>query len=281
MKGTDVVNRRPSLRTALVCGDAGAIALLRPRVGVLAAHVRHPHAWVTAVGADRALAELSSAALWVAAVWLAVGLLAGLAASLPGAAGRWAGRVGRALLPRAVRGLVAGSAGLGVLLAPVAVGASTPTGPAGPNGAGTGWGQPASVPAPAWPVSPARTAPSEPSQSAAPTTASVPAPIWPSSTGPPPPPPTTGSPPKRAPAPQHEPEPRATRPATATPAQRVDVQAGDCLWLIASRRLGPAASAADVAAEWPRWYAANKAVIGADPAVIRPGEVLQPPPAGT
>jgi resuscitation-promoting factor RpfA len=272
-----VVNRRSALLTALVCGDGGAIGLLRPRLGLLAAHLQHPHAWVTAAGADRALAQLSSAALWFAAVWLAVGLLAGVAASLPGAAGRCVERVGRALLPRAVRGLIAGSAGLGVLLAPVAVGASTPTGPAGPTGTATSSGQPASVPAPAWPISPAGTPPSEPSVSPAPTTASVPAPIWPSSTGPTPAAPAIGSTPKQAPAPA----PHATRPATASPAHGVDVRAGDCLWLIASRRLGPAASAADVAAEWPRWYAANKAVIGADPAVIRPGEVLQPPAAGT
>jgi nucleoid-associated protein YgaU len=92
--------------------------------------------------------------------------------------------------------------------------------------------------------------------------------------------PKTPSPPKDS----HKPAPRrlpSAGPASTSPDDGVLVHAGDCLWLIASRRLGPEASTADVAAEWPRWYAANKTVIGADPAVIHPGEVLQPPPAGT
>ena len=40
---------------------------------------------------------------------------------------------------------------------------------------------------------------------------------------------------------------------------------------IVARRLGPSASAAQIDAEWPRWYAANRARIGADPDLIRPG----------
>ena len=61
--------------------------------------------------------------------------------------------------------------------------------------------------------------------------------------------------------------------------QRVRVRPGDSLWLIAAHRLGPDASDADVAADWPRWYAANRAVIGDDPSLIEPGQVLQAPPA--
>jgi nucleoid-associated protein YgaU len=57
----------------------------------------------------------------------------------------------------------------------------------------------------------------------------------------------------------------------------VQVRAGDCLWLIAARRLGPGATPAQVAASWPAWYAANRSVIGADPRVVRPGELLVPP----
>jgi hypothetical protein len=75
-------------------------------------------------------------------------------------------------------------------------------------------------------------------------------------------------------------EPRSSA-AGASPADSgsVQVRPGDCLWLIAARRLGPGASAADVAREWPRWYALNQDVIGGDPAVIRPGVALVPPPA--
>ncbi len=55
------------------------------------------------------------------------------------------------------------------------------------------------------------------------------------------------------------------------------VRRGDALWDIAARHLGPSATAADIAREWPRWYHANRSVIGNDPALIRPGELLVPP----
>jgi hypothetical protein len=60
----------------------------------------------------------------------------------------------------------------------------------------------------------------------------------------------------------------------------VVVKAGDSLWSIASSRLGPFATDLDVALSWPKWYAANRATIGADPAVLLPGQVLQPPLPG-
>jgi nucleoid-associated protein YgaU len=60
----------------------------------------------------------------------------------------------------------------------------------------------------------------------------------------------------------------------------VVVRRGDTLWDIAARYLGPDASAAEVAGEWPRWYRANRAVIGADPDLLIPGERLVPPPGG-
>lgn len=55
------------------------------------------------------------------------------------------------------------------------------------------------------------------------------------------------------------------------------VAPGDSLWLIASRRLGPEASDAAISAEWRRWYAANRGVVGADPNVIHPGQSLHAP----
>ena len=39
----------------------------------------------------------------------------------------------------------------------------------------------------------------------------------------------------------------------------------------------PMPLAAAIAREWPRWYAANRAVIGADPDLIVIGQVLTPP----
>lgn len=59
--------------------------------------------------------------------------------------------------------------------------------------------------------------------------------------------------------------------------QAVVVLRGDSLWGIAAARLGAGASAAEIARSWPRWYAANREVIGENPDDLRPGTRLQPP----
>jgi len=64
-------------------------------------------------------------------------------------------------------------------------------------------------------------------------------------------------------------------------AARVVVRRGDSLWSIAARELGADASAEAIAARWPQWYAANRDVIGPDPDLILPGQVLRTPPAAT
>ena len=60
-------------------------------------------------------------------------------------------------------------------------------------------------------------------------------------------------------------------------AGKVAVRRGDTLWSIAAHRLGPKATSADIDAEWHRWFAANRTVIGADPDAIEPGQILSPP----
>lgn len=71
---------------------------------------------------------------------------------------------------------------------------------------------------------------------------------------------------------------RAGQTPVESPAE-ITVLAGDTLWDIAARDLGPAASDVDVALHWPRWYQANKAEIGEDPDVLFPGQILKPPAA--
>ncbi|WP_353353016.1 LysM peptidoglycan-binding domain-containing protein [Intrasporangium sp. DVR] len=66
---------------------------------------------------------------------------------------------------------------------------------------------------------------------------------------------------------------------SGTVVDTVTVRRGDSLWTIAERHLGPGASTADVAAEWPRWFEANRDVIGDDPDVILPGQLLRAPVA--
>jgi LysM domain len=68
------------------------------------------------------------------------------------------------------------------------------------------------------------------------------------------------------------------------PAAAVVVRRGDTLWAIARSHLPRGAGAAAISREWPRWYALNKAVIGPDPGLIRPGTRLRVPhprPTGT
>lgn len=63
-------------------------------------------------------------------------------------------------------------------------------------------------------------------------------------------------------------------------AGEVVVRAGDTLWDIAARHLrarGHATDPAEIAAEWPRWHAANRAVIGPDPDRLLPGQRLRIP----
>lgn len=59
---------------------------------------------------------------------------------------------------------------------------------------------------------------------------------------------------------------------------RVVVRPGDSLWRIAEaellRRHGVAPSVAQVAAYWPRIHAANRALVGPDPDLVRPGVPL-------
>ena len=66
-------------------------------------------------------------------------------------------------------------------------------------------------------------------------------------------------------------------PHREAPREGYIVRRGDALWNIAARHLGAGASAADIAREWPRWYAANRSVIGPNPSLLRPGELLLPP----
>ncbi|TQL03717.1 LysM peptidoglycan-binding domain-containing protein [Cellulomonas sp. SLBN-39] len=66
-------------------------------------------------------------------------------------------------------------------------------------------------------------------------------------------------------------------PSGTTPGGTVVVRAGDTLWSLTARHLGQDASDAEIAAAWPRWYEANAAVIGPDPDLLHPGQVLVVP----
>lgn len=66
------------------------------------------------------------------------------------------------------------------------------------------------------------------------------------------------------------------------------VAPGESLWSITADLLGAGACAAEITEAWPSLYAANSHEVGADPDLIRPGQVLDlpvalttPPPAET
>ena len=81
--------------------------------------------------------------------------------------------------------------------------------------------------------------------------------------------PTSGHP---APASRHRPAPG--------PEGVLVVRPGDTLWSLAAGRLPLGATHGEVEAAWRRLYAANRAVVGADPNLIRPGQRLRVPQAG-
>jgi nucleoid-associated protein YgaU len=65
--------------------------------------------------------------------------------------------------------------------------------------------------------------------------------------------------------------------AADPPAETVRVRPGDTLWAIARRSLPAGASVAAVADAATAWHRANRGVIGDDPDLIVPGQLLEPP----
>lgn len=68
------------------------------------------------------------------------------------------------------------------------------------------------------------------------------------------------------------------REQSADQSTEVTVRPGDSLWTMSARRLGPFASDLDIALDWPLIYQANRDIIGGNPHLLRPGQVLRLPP---
>lgn len=209
-------------------------------------------------------------------LWLALGVLATVLSLLPGRVGAAARRIADRVAPALSRRLAAVIVGasLGGALAPgtalardgrIVPSADVVTTALSPNFApeapaapafsaatgGPGWG-PATEPVPDRVTAPARVG----ARSAAPSPGWVP----------------------DRPLVRRQPSPRLV--ATSPPREErpgVVVRRGDTLWAIARQHLGPGATDAEVAQEWPRWHQANQAVIGPDPDRLLPGMVLQAP----
>ncbi|MCU1532152.1 MAG: LysM peptidoglycan-binding protein [Arthrobacter sp.] len=175
--------------------------------------------------------------------------------------------------PAFMRRLALAALGLQLVTAPLASAATPPAVP------GAGGSSQAAVSA-AWTPTAEASLPGSRNPPGAGPAASLPAP-------PPPPAPVgdrgAGLDPRWKPSgPVVEPGPLAARQLrTQEPAAErgeLIVRAGDSLWSLSAAELGPFASDVDIAREWPRLYRANRAVIGENPDILFPGQVLRLPP---
>ncbi|TQM62342.1 LysM peptidoglycan-binding domain-containing protein [Humibacillus xanthopallidus] len=286
------------LRSVLGLGlSLVAIALLR---GVAASSAGAGALWGPARRPDELLVVVLAWVGMALAGWLALGSALGLLSTAPGAIGRWCGRLADHLTPLLVRRVLTvalGTSTVSLALPPASVvgtaAAPLPVGPALPAGQ--------ALPAPELPADVldpgyAPTADAGPGH----TRITGAGPGWAPTTDAGPgyhPTPESSGRPQSATSTDPTPGFRPTRPPRVhdragstllTPPPRpavaahdaVTVRRGDSLWSIAARHLEAGASDAEVARAWPRWYAANRTVIGENPDLIRPGTQLVPPREG-
>jgi nucleoid-associated protein YgaU len=214
---------------------------------------------LTALSADDldSMTTVAAGAIaWTAYCWLVIASAATALERVPGAVGRTAGTLAASITSAGSRALLRSALGLAVT-APLTIGVA--------HAATAGSGPAHTVEQPWQQVEPASTVrisgradqpgvvvPDRPTTGAATRYTEIP---------------TTGRPSRG----------RTTEPGTSP--LRAVVRPGDSLWSIAAAELGPDATDTQIAARWPRWYAANRHSIGADPDLIHPGQVLRTPPA--
>lgn len=219
---------------------------------------------------DEALTLVAAAVAVMLCTWLGLSSLAALLTHLPGRVGRLADRTARAWAPPVTRRLAAvlvGATVTGALAPGTALGEAPPAVPVAA----------AAVPAAAPPAAPAGAVPGlagRPPLQVPGFTVTDPALPVPGFA------PTDDAPGWVPTRPLQRPQPSAALVvpghARHEPAEVV-VHRGDTLWGIVARHLGPQASDAEVARAWPQWYAANRRVIGDDPDLVKPGQVLHAP----
>jgi hypothetical protein len=243
--------RRLLSTTAAMGAIAWALALLTPSFADMTGAVLGAQRTADSAGPEALVLAGAGLLAWSVWAWGTLGLLLTAASALPGALGDAAGALTGAVLPHGTRRAAALALGIGL-------------GVAGPL-AGT-----------------ALVVVTAPTAAAGTTTGAVP--DWPGTMALP-----VGPDTDTAPGPLHTPAPAASDapalpdwPAPPAAGDHVVVR-GDCLWDIAaahlSDQLGRTASAAETARATSAWWTANAAVIGPDPDVLLPGQVLRPPPA--
>lgn len=222
---------------------AVALSALTPGIGAMAAALADAQRTADRLGPDALVVAAAGLVAWVVWAWGALGLALTATSAVPGLLGAAAHRVLGVLLPAGARRAAALALGLGVgvaaplLLPATALGTPVASAAAPPS-------DPAVVPD--WPTPPA------------PVGGRVP--DWPDAAQP------------RSPLPDRAP---------AAPAGAQVVLRGDRLWHIAADRLlaegHQAPTDAEIAAAVHAWWRTNASVIGPDPDLLLPGQVLLPP----
>ena len=206
----------------------------------------------------------NTAGLIVVVWWVMSFVLAVAAAFLDRCGNARAASAAGKFTPAFMRRLALAALGLQLVTAPLATASPLPALPGSPGAA------------------PAASAAWMPT--AVPATPGTPPPAVSSTPGPAPQPgaPAVANPQWRPISPAVEPGPLAGRPLRqpqpGAQSTEVTVRPGDSLWTLSSARLGPFASDVDIALDWPLIYQANRNIIGANPHLLRPGQVLQLPP---
>jgi hypothetical protein len=243
------MSQTPVKRAASSCGLGvlGVAALVLTRPSGRLPSLTHLSSWLQATPVDAALLTVTWLLGWAAVAWLTVIAFLAAASAMPGLIGALSRWLLRLIAPRALRRTVELALGISLAAGPIFGGVALAAAPpaAQPNAV-------LSLPTLDRPLG------------------AIPSLDRPSLDRPSLDRPSLDRPSVAAPS--------LDRPRQATTTKRpVSVHRGDSLWLIAARGLGHDASDAQIAAEWPRWYEANRGAIGDDPQLIQPGQQLQPP----
>jgi hypothetical protein len=238
------IRRLCGTATAMAAAAAGLRAVT-PELGVVADAGLDLQRVVDTAGTETVLLAAVAALAWGVWLWGALGLTLTALSALPGVAGSVARALTRRLLPAGTRRAAALALGVGLATSGPLVTGCAPASGALPQAVAVASAQGPAAP-PDGPVA-----------------------DWPQASAP------TPTPPLVSPAPVPD------WPAPA-PGEHV-VLRGECLWDIAAadltRRTPGTPTDGEVAAAVDAWWDANAAVIGPDPDLLLPGQVLRPPSA--
>ncbi|MGY1773010.1 LysM peptidoglycan-binding domain-containing protein [Blastococcus sp. SYSU D00813] len=230
--------RRLTATTAVMAAVAVLLVALTPPLPDAALLARDPQTVADTAGPETLVLAAAALLAWLAWGWGALGLLLTGLSAVPGAVGAVARGAARLLLPADARRAAALALGLGLAVGSPVLSACSAPAPVPAAAAAL----PQGAPVPDWPVFPGQPAP--------PAVA--------------PPPPAGGA-----------------GPVPEWPAAEHVVVRGDSLWDIAvadlRARTGSEPAPAEVARAVAAWWSANADVIGPDPDLIRPGQVLRAP----